>query len=721
MKTVSIIYPPHNEKKNVNGLTHRIAWVLGLLKWNYEIVYAGDTNSETGLYLSSLAPEIPVRVHEPSPAGYAHTVYAHTTGEAVVLLDADRQYPPEVIPAMVEKLEHADIVVGNPVQDRLFARITSVLYKRLGMLLWGMPVNIRSGIKVCKKEVLKQFAAHGGGYRLFDRHFLPQTKRLGWNIQGMDIAVERESAHTDFLAAFAREAVFVFEQIVLWAQYAAKSFFPFLDHPHPSERAGINFANTRDFLFIADIFSIRRHVFPETVSLFLVVCAGSAAIVWALQALTGLALYLILSWIVALFYLSLLIFKIIVVRRSVRRPPIRITKREVASLSNSELPTYTILIPLYREEKVIPQIIEAMTAIDYPAGKLDIIITLEEYDHPTIEAIKAAQPPAHFKTLILPNVKPKTKPKALNVAFPQTKGEFFVIYDAEIVPDPDQLKKAYCAFRKHPEIACLQPRLDHYNANQNIITRLFNAEFSFYYDLFLPGLQRFGFPIPLSGHSTHFRRSVLEEIGAWDPYNVTEDCDVGIRLARKGYRTEIFDSVSKEKATSTLGSWIMQRTRWMKGFIQTSLVHLRHPLRTKRELGGWRNFIAFLLTVPGTVLINVLNLFYWLLLAGWLATHSFLIQALFPGPLLYVSALSFVIGNFLFTYLNLIGSYQRGRYGLVKYSLLSFVYWILLAIATTRAAIQIVTNPHHWEKTTHGAHLTQPKNQLEMKKYALAD
>ncbi|MBI4134887.1 MAG: glycosyltransferase [Candidatus Sungbacteria bacterium] len=499
---------------------------------------------------------------------------------------------------------------------------------------------------------------------------------------------------------------------LVWEREAPKwlvSLFPFLAHPHASEAKGIDYTNTRDFLFLPEIFSAKRHLYPETISFFIALAVGLGLTLYLLKLISGLSVITLVSGIIAAFYFCLMMFKLYVVYKSIATPFLDFTKEEIAALRNEDLPVYTILIPLYREEKVIRQILDAMTAIDYPAEKLDIIITLEEYDRPTIEAIRTESPPAHFKTLILPDVKPKTKPKALNVAFKNVTGEFLVIYDAEIIPDPDQLKKAVLAFRRHPEVACLQPRLDHYNTNQNILTKLFNAEFSFYYDLFLPGLWRLGFPIPLSGHSTHVRTDVLKRVGAWDPYNVTEDCDLGMRFYRGGFKTAIINSLSREEATPTLKAWIMQRTRWMKGFIQTSIVHLRHPLRTKNEFGGWKNFFAFLLTVPGTVAVNISNLLYWLMLAAWVATHAKVIQVFFPTPILYVSVTSFILGNLIFTYLNLIGLYQRGKYQAVKYSALSPLYWIILATATVRAAIQIVTKPHHWEKTTHGTHLA-PKS-----------
>lgn len=486
--------------------------------------------------------------------------------------------------------------------------------------------------------------------------------------------------------------------------------FKFLDYPHHSENKALDFAHEGDFCFLPEIHSTKNHIYLETISLGIVLIATLFLVLYLTGLLLGVSILVLFSGLVALIYLSLMVFKLLVVAKAVSTEFIDFSKEEIDRLSDIELPFYTILIPLYREENVIKQIAKAMMALDYPIEKLDIIITLEEYDHPTINAINKAQLPDYFKTLILPDVQPKTKPKALNVAFLKTKGEFLVIYDAEIIPEPDQLKKAVLAFRKNPNVACFQSRLDHYNANQNLLTKLFNAEFSFYYDLFLPGLSTLGLPLSLSGHSVHFRKEAISRIGAWDPYNVAEDCDLGIRLQRMGFGVGVLNSLSQEEATSGFKSWIMQRTRWMKGFIQTSIVHLRHPYRFKNEIGGWKNFLAFLFTVPGTVLINILNLFYWALLLLWITTHSSIIQTLFPSAILYISVSSFIIGNVIFTYLNLIGSYKRKRYELVKYSLLSPLYWVLLALAGTRAFIQLLTKPHHWEKTMHGEHLSEGRH-----------
>lgn len=485
-----------------------------------------------------------------------------------------------------------------------------------------------------------------------------------------------------------------------------KQSIAFLRHPKNKEHRYSNFNNTEDFLFIHDVVSAKKHIRAENISFGAFCLLAITLTLASLSIFLHISIPLSVSAIVSLFYLSIVLFKLLIITKAMgSKPFIEVSELEIYRISPNILPFISIIIPLYREELVIPQIIRAMSAIDYPTDKMEIVITLEEYDIETITALGRIELPAHFKLLLLPDVRPKTKPKALNVAFNQLRGEYIVIYDAEIIPEATQLKKAYLAFSRFPEIACLQTRLDHYNADQNLITKLFNAEFSFYYDLFLPGLQKLGYPIPLSGHSTFFRKSALTEVGAWDPYNVTEDCDVGIRLYRAGHKIGILDSISYEEATGGFDAWVLQRARWMKGFIQTSIVHLRHPLLFKNEIGGWMNFLSFLLTVPGTVLLNIINLFYLILLVAWFTTHSPLIQEFFPGLILYIAVFSFVLGNSIFIYLNLLGTYKRKRFSLVKYSLLSPIYWILLSIATVYGFVELITKPHHWQKTTHGSHI----------------
>ncbi|HEX9721795.1 MAG TPA: glycosyltransferase family 2 protein [Candidatus Paceibacterota bacterium] len=486
-----------------------------------------------------------------------------------------------------------------------------------------------------------------------------------------------------------------------------------LREPELQDRTGWQFEPTFDYLLRPNIQSFKKAWYPETFFFLGTGLLAVASVVLFFRVAFAWPVLVTLSGLLASLYLGHMLFKLWVIRNALEESFLSFPDKSVRALSASKLPFYTILIPLYQEAPIVPQIKQAMEAIDYPSEKLEILITLEEYDAETRKAIEQANFPDHVRLIQLPNVSPKTKPKALNVAFSQVQGEFIVIYDAEIIPDPDQLKKAVLAFRAYPNIACLQTRLDHYNTEQNLLTRLFNIEFNFYYDLFLPGLQKFGFPLPLSGHSTHFRVEALRKVQAWDPYNVAEDCDMGIALCRMGYRTGVLDSQSKEEAVTSLSAWMRQRTRWMKGFLQSSVVHLRDPIALKKDLGGWKNFVAFLFIVPGNVALNFFNLFYWALLLTWFITHSLFVQELFAGPVLSISTISFIGGNMLFIYFNAIASFKRRKYGLVKYALLSPLYWLLLAFATGRAVVQLVYSPYQWEKTTHGLHLAQEKTQVQ--------
>ena len=192
-----------------------------------------------------------------------------------------------------------------------------------------------------------------------------------------------------------------------------------------------------------------------------------------------------------------------------------------------------------------------LSQLDYPKSKLDILILLEEDDAETIAAAKAAQPPGNVRFVIVPDQIPKTKPKALNVGLYFARGDYLVIYDAEDQPDPDQLKKAVIAFRDGPKnLACVQSALNYYNAHENALTRMFTLEYSYWFDYLLPGLHRLGLPIPLGGTSNHFRTEVLRSLGAWDPFNVTEDADLGVRASVRGYSVGIINSTTYEEASA---------------------------------------------------------------------------------------------------------------------------------------------------------------------------
>ncbi|NRQ48280.1 glycosyltransferase [Aeromicrobium sp. YC3-14] len=390
-----------------------------------------------------------------------------------------------------------------------------------------------------------------------------------------------------------------------------------------------------------------------------------------------------------------------------------VTAQEVADVDERTLPMYTILVPLFREASIVNRLVTGVNGLDYPKTKLDVKLLCEEEDTETIEAIRDLGLPPHFRLVVVPDSNPKTKPKACNYGLTQAEGKYTVIYDAEDRPDPDQLKKAVIAFSKaEPRVTCIQAKLNYFNQDQNLLTKWFSSEYSMHYDLILPGLDGDDVPIPLGGTSNHFITARLRELGAWDPYNVTEDADLGIRLARAGYRTSMMDSTTLEEANSQLPNWVRQRSRWIKGYMQTWLVHMRNPFKTLKDM-GLKNFISFNLLVGGTF-IFLLNPIFWALTTLFALTQWGFIESLFPGFVFYAASSMLFIGNFVFVYLNVAGSMQRGYFELTKSALLTPLYWGLMSWAAWKGFIQLFTNPFYWEKTEHGLDTEHTESQQQV-------
>ena len=416
-----------------------------------------------------------------------------------------------------------------------------------------------------------------------------------------------------------------------------------------------------------------------------------------------LSYFIVLNIFATLFYVAFSVYKLYLIYGALNENlEVPVTQEEIDALDESTLPVYTILIPVYKEAEVLPDLLTAIDNFDYPRTKLDIKVLMEEDDKETIQAFHNWNPPAHFHGVIVPFGQPKTKPKACNYGLIQARGEFIVIFDAEDLPERDQLRRAVAAFRKVDQnVVCIQSKLNYFNANQNLLTRWFTIEYSMWFDLFLPGLVASGAPVPLGGTSNHFRREALIECGAWDPYNVTEDADLGIRLYKRGYKTAIIDSTTYEEANSKVGNWVRQRSRWIKGYIVTWLVHMRHPVRLIREI-GWKAFFGFQFVVAGTFFSALVNPIYWVFTTLWFLLNWQFIKNIFPPEIFYLGALCLYVGNFAFTYINVAGVLRRRFYGMVKYALVSPFYWAMASIGAWRGFIQLFTNPSYWEKTVHG-------------------
>jgi glycosyltransferase XagB len=413
---------------------------------------------------------------------------------------------------------------------------------------------------------------------------------------------------------------------------------------------------------------------------------------------------IILILVAMVFYVASLSYRVVLYIRSLSGSEmVRVSDAAALAVADSDLPVYTIMVPAYNEPEVIVALVQALDAMAYPKEKLDIKLLLEADDQKTVIAARWAVTGKHMEIVTVPAADPRTKPKALNYGLQTARGEFVTVYDAEDRPEPLQLRKAALAMQAAPaELGCLQARLSYFNPNQNLITRWFTLEYATWFSQFLPGLVMSDAPVPLGGTSNHFRRQVIEDIGGWDPFNVTEDADLGMRLHRKGFRTAILDSVTWEEANSDFVNWIKQRSRWYKGYIQTWAVHLRHPVTLYRQL-GLRSFLEFNLFVGGTPLLALLNPVFWAMCILWFVSEPVVIRELLPQPVYYLSLVCWLFGNFALTYLNLLmASEMIGKHKFHRAALLTPLYWVMMSIAAVKAAVQYVFQPSHWEKTVHG-------------------
>ena len=395
---------------------------------------------------------------------------------------------------------------------------------------------------------------------------------------------------------------------------------------------------------------------------------------------------------------------------------------DARSITDDELPVYTLLVPLFHESEMLPHILQNIAEIDYPKEKLDVKILMEEEDTETLEKARKlglfgnieeiiapmSENEYHrflsiFHPIIIPNAEIKTKPRACNYGLKRARGEFVVIYDAEDLPDRDQLKKTVLAFRNlGEEYACVQCLLNFYNARKNLLTRWFSIEYSYYYDYYIQGLDKMEAPIPLGGTSNHFRMKTLKELGAWDPFNVTEDADIGMRIARKKYKTGVLNSHTYEEAVPDIKNWIRQRSRWVKGFVITWFVTMRHPIQVLRDI-GLKNFLIFQTGFGGNFYLPLMNFFLWMVLILGFIIPDYISGWFNFWPFAVVAVFNLVVGNLFFLIMMMLATWKEKKGDLLIYSFFSPIYWILITIGAWRGLLQLIVKPYKWDKTYHGS------------------
>lgn len=380
--------------------------------------------------------------------------------------------------------------------------------------------------------------------------------------------------------------------------------------------------------------------------------------------------------------------------------PVRLKPGIAFQIPDKDLPIYTVAIALYRERDVLPQLVRALRSIDYPPAKLDMKILIEEEDTQTRAALIAADLPPYVDLVVVPNGFPRTKPRALNAALLEARGEFLVIYDAEDVPDPLQLRHAVARFRRSSaETACLQARLVIDNTADSWLAAMFTIEYAHLFDVFNPALVANGLPVPLGGTSNHFRVAALREAKGWDAWNVTEDADLGLRLAQLGYRVGDLPSSTLEEAPATLPAWMRQRRRWVMGWMQTCMAHARHPLRSLAQMGLPAFGAAIVLSLAPV--LAMLGYPFFFLGAIWLVASG-----AWPHPDdLALNAVAFTVfaaGIVSMLAPPLKALRLRGLTHLAPQVALLPVYYVLVSVAAWWALIDFFQRPFHWHKTQHG-------------------
>ena len=718
---ISVVVPTLNEQGSIDELVARLNTTLTDHDIEYEIIFVDDhstddTRKRVSEQQSKDGSKLPIRGFvKQGTAGKAHSLmqgFSRARYDVIAMIDADLQYPPEAIPEMLALIseDKADVVVANRLEVHTGA-VRSVMSRAFRLvfarMLWKLDVDVQSGLKVFRKEVFERAHINPQPWT-FDLELITQARNGGYTISSTDIVFEKrmnDSAKIKVLSSS-----YQIGKHALALRLNPNNYVAFSDHQNKRFGTGFHYKGekyvTHNQLHRSQT-AVDRTTLAQRVVLGLLLVASLVALrMWPHS-----FFLIVVSAVTVLYFLDLLFNFFLIYRSFFRYNEIAATPAELEAPRN--WPRYTVFCPLYKEAQIMPQFLKAMRQLDYPKDKLEVLLLLEEDDMDTVEQIRSMNLPDFIHIVVVPDGMPKTKPKACNYGLLLATGEYAVIYDAEDIPEPDQLKKAVLAFDKvGTNVACIQAKLNYYNWNQNLLTRLFTLEYSLWFNLILTGLQSIGAPIPLGGTSNHFRTADLLSLGGWDPFNVTEDADLGMRIAKRGMMTAILDSTTMEEANSEFFNWLKQRSRWIKGYMQTYLVHMRQ-LQQFSANGRLTDMITFQLVVGGKIVSMLINPLLWMITIAYFILRpeiGGLVQSFYITPIFYLGAISLILGNFLYVYYYMMGAAKRGQSELIIYSLFVPVYWLMMSWAAAYALRDLIVRPFHWHKTQHGLHLGNDDN-----------
>jgi len=443
--------------------------------------------------------------------------------------------------------------------------------------------------------------------------------------------------------------------------------------------------------------SCRRWARPVRMASLILICA---TLLVGAGLMPTLAISLLFLWIaITLSAMSLLRLVALIVQARARLRP-KAPKGNITSIA--PLPTVSLLVPLHKEAAVLPQLLKNITALDYPKELLDVLLVLESTDEITKTAVDLITLPHWMRVVIVPPSKLQTKPRAMNYALDLCKGSVVGIYDAEDAPEPDQIRRIVDLFAlSGPDVACIQGYLDFYNPSENWLARCFTIEYAIWFRVVLHGIEKLGLPVPLGGTTVFFRREALERLGGWDAYNVTEDADLGFRLARKGYRCAFLSTTTFEEANCHTKPWIKQRSRWLKGYAATWITHMQNPITLFREL-GFRRFLAFQVLLLGTISNFLVAPFLWVM---WVIAFGVTLPFMSLLPDIAWMALGglFMISEATLFLTGLFAVSGPKHRHLMPWVAAMMFYWPLGSLAAFKALYELLRVPFYWDKTQHTA------------------
>lgn len=727
MKNISIIIPFY---KGVVNIPHFIKWVNNALYKvdtdypspidNYEIIFI--TNSPDNITLQDIEifpTHAPVKIYvEKDQTGIADLSVKGISlakYEFIGIIDVNADYPPLALEKIVRELTQESDVIAAFKKTAKSKRKRSLKKQEFSAVtnrfLYQIRKNPQAGALFFSKNVWEIIGFTPSSDSIFSIEFLIRSQEAGFQLRKYDIYQKKDSSRAKSKFSIKKSlnaAKYIFS---IKMKEIPPIYIPAIDDVSMTN-AGLRYKKQK---YITHTTLNTKQSAVEVLGLRQFVIIGILLECLAIGFVLNPLLFVqSLIAILSSIYLLDVMFNLYLVLKSIRgSSELSFSEEELNGISESRLPTYSILCPMYKEAHMLPQFLAGIEKLEWPKDKLDVLLLLEEDDLASIDAFEKMNLPSYLSMVIVPHSLPKTKPKACNYGLSFAKGQYTVIFDAEDIPDPLQLKKAYLGFKQSGrKIACLQARLSFYNINQNLLTRFFTAEYSLWFGMTLSGLQSLNTTIPLGGTSNHFRTADLKKLFAWDPFNVTEDADLGLRLFKLGYRTAMLDSVTLEEGNSNVINWIRQRSRWIKGYMQTYLVHTRESMSFVRERGI--HALLFHLIIGGKIAFIFINPLLWTVTILYFTMYAIFgptIDTFYPQPVLYIAISSLIFGNYLYLFCHIMGCVKNGQWGLIKYIYLIPLYWILISIAGAIALYQLIFKPFYWEKTVHGLHLKKEEKE----------